>query len=178
MKSSATPLKTLIFLCSLFCAVHVFAQSNVRGLVKDEAGRPLIGASVQPRDSKNGTLTDEAGKYVLKLPAGSHTLIISYVGMQNAEVPIQVIAGDNTLPDVSLKSSGTLQEVTVLGSRSAVVRSSTETVAPVDVISSRDLIATGRTEPTQMLNVIAPSFNSSRQNIADGSDHIDPATLR
>src|SRR3954464_489619 len=74
MKSSATPLKTLIFLCSLFCAVHVYAQNNVRGLVKDEAGRPLIGASVQPRDSKNGTLTDEAGKYVLKLPAGSHTL--------------------------------------------------------------------------------------------------------
>src|SRR4051812_4443449 len=30
----------------------------------------------------------------------------------------------------------------------------------------------------QKLNFVAPSYNSSRQTIADGTDHIDPATLR
>ncbi len=178
MRSSRIHWKTLIFLCSFLFAIHVFAQNNVRGIVKDDTGRPLVGASVQPKSAKNGTLTDEAGRYTLKLPAGAYTLVITYVGMQNVEVPIEVAAGDNAVPDVSLKAGGALQEVVVLGSRSSVMRSSTETVAPVDVISSRDLIATGRTEPTQMLNVIAPSFNSSRQNISDGTDHIDPATLR
>src|SRR4051812_49305450 len=103
MRSSKTYLKTLIFLCSLFCALQVFAQNTIRGVVKDDAGHPLVGASVQPRNSKNGTLTDDAGRYVLKLPAGAYTLVISFVGLQNAEVPIEVISGDNTVPDVSLK---------------------------------------------------------------------------
>jgi iron complex outermembrane receptor protein len=77
-----------------------------------------------------------------------------------------------------MQNSGDLNRVVVVGSRSSAVRSSTQTVAPVDVITARDLQVTGQVEPTQMLNVIAPSFNSSRQTIADGTDHIDPATLR
>lgn len=103
MRSSKILSKNFIFLCSFFCVVHVFAQNIVRGIVKDDAGRLLIGASVQPKNAKNGTLTDEAGRYILKLPAGTYTLVVSYVGMQNAEVPIEVAAGNNTVPDVSLK---------------------------------------------------------------------------
>ena len=30
----------------------------------------------------------------------------------------------------------------------------------------------------QILNYVAPSFTSNVQNIADGTDHIDPASLR
>jgi iron complex outermembrane receptor protein len=29
-----------------------------------------------------------------------------------------------------------------------------------------------------MINFVAPSYNSSRQTVADGTDHIDPATIR
>src|SRR6266581_5898795 len=31
---------------------------------------------------------------------------------------------------------------------------------------------------TQILNYTAPSFNSNRQTVSDGTDHIDPASLR
>ncbi|HET6767102.1 MAG TPA: TonB-dependent receptor, partial [Chitinophagaceae bacterium] len=73
---------------------------------------------------------------------------------------------------------GDLNRVIVVGSRSAATRSSTQTPVPVDVITSRELNLTGQVEPTQMINFVAPSYNSSRQTIADGTDHIDPATIR
>lgn len=68
--------------------------------------------------------------------------------------------------------------VLVVGSRSTIARSNTETPAPVDVIETRELERTGQTDLTQMVSFTAPSFNSARQTIANGTDHIDPATLR
>jgi iron complex outermembrane recepter protein len=59
-----------------------------------------------------------------------------------------------------------------------VARTKTETPAPVDVISVKDLAQTGQNDITQMINYTAPSFNSARQTISNGTDHIDPATLR
>ena len=49
---------------------------------------------------------------------------------------------------------------------------------PIDVISTAELQQTGRTETAQMIQAVAPSFNYPRATIADGSDHIRPATLR
>jgi len=68
--------------------------------------------------------------------------------------------------------------VIVVGSRSSISRSRTQTPVPVDVITNRELNMTGQVEPTQMINFVAPSYNSSRQTVADGTDHIDPATIR
>ncbi|MBA2250422.1 MAG: TonB-dependent receptor [Chitinophagaceae bacterium] len=99
--------------------------------------------------------------------------------MKVQRIPVTVSAGQTiTTDDVQLERGADLEAVTVVGSRSTVVRSNVQTAVPVDVINSRDLAATGQVEPTQMLNFVAPSFNSSRQTIADGTDHIDPATLR
>src|SRR5262249_37898221 len=47
-----------------------------------------------------------------------------------------------------------------------------------DVLSIADLQQSGRTETAQMLEAVAPSVNFPRATIADGSDHIRPATLR
>src|SRR5207248_1711737 len=49
---------------------------------------------------------------------------------------------------------------------------------PVDVITAQEVIETGHTEVAQILGALAPSFNASHQTIADGSDHINPASLR
>jgi len=71
-----------------------------------------------------------------------------------------------------------VQEVIVTGSRSLKARSSVETAAPVDQVSVKQLTQTGQVEVAQMINFVAPSFNSAKQTIANGTDHIDPATLR
>ena len=66
-------------------------QSNgdvkVNGTVVDNAGEPIIGATVRVKNSQNGTATDLDGKFELNVPKGS-TLIISYVGMLTQEVQV------------------------------------------------------------------------------------------
>ena len=68
------------------------------------------------------------------------------------------------------------EEFVVVGSRT--VRTAIETPAPVDVISELEIRQSGQTEINQTLRQLAPSFNASHQTISDGTDHINPASLR
>ncbi len=145
----------------------------VKGRILDKNGDPLIGASVQVKGSQGGVVTDLDGYFEIDAKPGD-VLLIVYTGYANQEVEVS----DKELVITLEESADLLEDVVVLGSRSTAGRSRTETVAPVDVLTSKDMIATGQTEPAQMMHFIAPSFNSSRQTVADGTDHIDPATLR
>jgi len=65
-----------------------------------------------------------------------------------------------------------------VGSRSPE-RSRTDTPVPVDVVPVEEIAdETGQLDLGQLLQYVAPSFNSNRQSGSDGSDHIDAATLR
>lgn len=158
----------------LFLSNTIFAQTKITGKVTGLDSKPLAGASVIVKGTRVGTTTDNNGSYTITAPANATTLQISYVGFSTKEIAI----GNSTSLDVVLDESTSLTGVQVIGSRSTRARSRTETAVPIDVISSKDLLATGQTEPTQMLHFVVPSFNSSRQTVADGTDHIDPATLR
>lgn len=171
--------KTILSFFALLISLSLFAQNaTVRGTVRDAAGLPLQGASVVVEGSKKGVVTDAAGTYSISVPPGNYTLVITYVGMQQQRQTVNVPASGLTDVSTAMQSAGDLNRVVIVGSRSATIRSNTQTPVPVDVITSRELQVTGQVEPTQMLNFVAPSYNSSRQTIADGTDHIDPATLR
>ncbi|HEX7153759.1 MAG TPA: TonB-dependent receptor [Thermoanaerobaculia bacterium] len=65
-----------------------------------------------------------------------------------------------------------------VGSRSPE-RSRTDTPVPVDVVPVEEIAdEQGQLDLGQLLQYVAPSFNSNRQSGSDGSDHIDAATLR
>ncbi|MFQ5602062.1 MAG: TonB-dependent receptor plug domain-containing protein, partial [bacterium] len=64
----------------------------------------------------------------------------------------------------------------VLGSRTA--RTAIETPVPVDVISAVEVRQSPQLEINQALAYLAPSFNASHQTISDGTDHVNPASLR
>ena len=152
--------------------------SALRGTVKDANGLPMAGASVILEGTKRGTVTDASGNYEFKVSPGTYTLVISYVGVVTQRKQVTVTAGSISEDVFEMQNSGDLNRVIVVGSRSSISRSRTQTPVPVDVISNRELNMTGQVEPTQMLNFVAPSYNSSRQTVADGTDHIDPATIR
>jgi len=153
---------------------------GVRGRVIDATSKAAIpGATIVVANTSIGATTDANGDYSLSLSPGTYSLRVSFVGYQTQTAPVTVRAGETAPVNVSLQEgASSLGEVVVIGSRSTQVRTSTETVAPIDVIQSRDLVATGQIDITQQLNFVAPSFNSSRQTVADGTDHIDPATIR
>jgi iron complex outermembrane receptor protein len=161
----------------LFAFNFSFAQNvTIRGTVKDANGQPLPGASVQVQGKRMGALTDNAGTYQLSLPTGKYTLIVSYAGSVTQRV--EVNAANGMQQDFAMTSAGFLEDIVVVGSRN-VTRTRTETPVPVDVIPvSRVINEIGQVDLNQIMNYIAPSFQSARQTVADGTDHVDPAQLR
>ncbi len=164
-----------LFLMMVLFAGATIAQKTLTGMISDAASKEaLIGANVALKGTNTVVTTDVEGKYTIRVGSGTGKLVVSYVGYETQEIEL----GTSSTLDIALKSSGILETVSVIGSRSTAARTRTETVAPVDVLDNKLLTSTGQTEPTQMMHYIAPSFNSSRQTVADGTDHIDPATLR
>jgi iron complex outermembrane receptor protein len=167
--------RLLVTLCLLLIGISLSAQQKISGKITDSENEPLIGASVLVKGTNVGTVTDANGVYTLDVPDKATTLVVSFVGYDSKEITI----GNSTTINVILSDTGlNLDNVVVVGSRSTAVRTSVETAAPVDILSAKDLALTGQVEPTQQLQFVAPSFVSNRQTVADGTDHIDPASLR
>lgn len=91
----------------------------VSGRVTDTEGEPLIHAAVYVPDSRQGTLTDERGRYVLRLHDGRHRIRTSYVGKEACVKMVQV-TGDTTL-HFTLGDNATLASVTIDGRRDAAL---------------------------------------------------------
>ena len=172
-----------------FAAVALTASSRaiaqnaslgtVTGKVTDGAsGRGLSGAYVVIVGSQQGVVTSDDGSYRILLRPGAHELRARLIGFGSVSATVSVSAGGQTTQDFVLpKTVVNLGEVAVVGTR-AQERSVTTAPVPVDVVGAAELQSTGVTETSQAIQMLAPSFNFPRPSIADGSDHVRPATLR
>ncbi|MEO5984550.1 MAG: TonB-dependent receptor, partial [Ferruginibacter sp.] len=163
----------------LVCSFSLSAQKGtVTGTVRDANGKALAGASVQGQGSTEGAIADINGNYSISLNPGRQTINITNAGYAPQRVVVTVTSGTTISEDILLTEAGDLNNITVIGSRN-VNRTKVETPVPVDVIPVAQVINDiGQVDLNQILTYIAPSFQSARQTIADGTDHIDPAQLR
>ena len=99
-----------LFLLCLF-PLGAMAQSVVKGTVNDEAGEPVIGATVKVQGSQAGSITDFDGKFSVEAGPNA-TLVISYVGYQTQTVKV---AGKNDLVITIKEDNTTLNDVVVIG---------------------------------------------------------------
>ena len=98
------------------------AQSIVKGTVNDEAGEPVIGATVKVQGSNDGTITDFNGNFSVNA-ASNATLVISYVGYVTQQVQvggrsninITLVEDNTTLNDVVVIGYGTMKKKLVTG---------------------------------------------------------------
>ena len=166
-------MKYYFLICFLLLGTLAFSQEQeIRGTVVDDQSQPLPGVSVAIKGTNQGTVTDFDGKYSIDASLGQ-TLVFTFVGFDAREVKI-----DQTTIDVQMVAGTALGEVVLVGSRSRS-RTVTESAVPVDVLDIQEIqTAVPQVNLNQMLNYVAPSFSSNTQTIADGTDHIDPASLR
>ena len=76
-------------LCTvLFFGVAFAQERTVTGVVKDEAGTPLPGASVLVKGTSHGVATDFDGKYSIKVPNDKAVLVFSSLGAKTVERPV------------------------------------------------------------------------------------------
>ena len=111
--SNSRPLKTFLMSLFLLCLfpLGIAAQSVVRGTVTDEAGEPVIGATVKVQGSNEGAITDFEGNYSVKA-ASNATLSFSYVGYVPQEVNV---GGRSTINVTMAEDNTTLNDVVVIG---------------------------------------------------------------
>ncbi|QRR04092.1 TonB-dependent receptor [Dyadobacter sandarakinus] len=151
-------------------------DATVSGIVR-EGQEVLPGASVFVQGGGEGVITNADGTYSLTLPAGTYVITASFTGLTPEQHPVTVQAGQALTLNFDLQTTS-LNELVVLGSRGEA-RSQLDTPVPVDVIDVKNLIRdVGQVSLNQILNYVAPSFNSNTQVLGDGTDHIDPASLR
>lgn len=85
---------------------------EISGIIKDDKGMPLVGATVVVKGTTIGVITNNEGRFILRIPANAETLVVSFVGMASKEIPI----GENTLFEISLEEELIgLDEVVVVG---------------------------------------------------------------
>ncbi len=99
-----------LFLLCLF-PLGAMAQSVVKGTVNDEAGEPIIGATVKVAGSNIGAITDFNGNFSVDA-ASNATLEISYVGYTTQKVKV---AGKNNITVVMKEDAQMLNDVVVIG---------------------------------------------------------------
>ena len=123
--------KISIFLLVLLIQVAANAQGRaVSGVVLDENGEGLVGATVLEKGTTNGTIADISGNYTLNVSSDDATLIISFVGYTAQEIVI----GTRTSVDVSMVlDAQQLEDVVVIGYGVQKKSSVTASVATVDV---------------------------------------------
>lgn len=104
-------LLVFIFALSIFSGM---AQSRVLtgAVTSAEDGSPIPGVSVSVKGTTMGTISDMDGKFSIKVPADSKTLVFSFVGMTTQEITI----GNQTIINIKLKSENiSVDEVVVVG---------------------------------------------------------------
>jgi outer membrane receptor protein involved in Fe transport len=118
-----------LFITLFVCAI-AFAQNKgtITGVLTDKEANnvtlPFANAAI--KGTSIGTTTDEKGKYTLTVAAGNHTIVFSFLGYENVEVPVTVKAGETItidralgsgsykLEDVVVKASGSREKETAL----------------------------------------------------------------
>jgi TonB-linked SusC/RagA family outer membrane protein len=104
------------------------ADIVVRGIIKDEKGVPIPGASVKVKGALTVTSTDVNGSFSITVPSEASVLVITYVGYETREVPVgsqktislQLVPSSNALEEVAVVGFGTQRKVSLIGAQSTV----------------------------------------------------------
>ncbi|PZP45251.1 MAG: TonB-dependent receptor [Pseudopedobacter saltans] len=175
-----TQKKWILLLLVFLSPIFVFAQTEsgtITGIVKDANGAILAGANIQV--GKINTSSGDSGQYAIHNISGKVDVVVSLVGFQTQTKSITITGQESKQLDFILVASASqLNDVVVIGSRAAP-RTVLTSPVPVDAFDVKKIASiSAQTTVGQILNYVAPSFTSTSQSLGDGTDEVDPISLR
>ncbi|MCP4483452.1 MAG: carboxypeptidase-like regulatory domain-containing protein, partial [Flavobacteriaceae bacterium] len=109
-------MKYFYFLLFIFSSFFAHSQSKVSGQVKDEFGDPIAYANVFFKDSNDGTITNENGRFYLETYETHSFVVFSFVGYKTLEIELR--EKNNFKMDVVLEEeSASLEEVVIFSGK-------------------------------------------------------------
>lgn len=115
--------KLMLILSCLFLSIGFITAQTTRitGVVVDDMGEPVIGASVVVKGTTVGVATDVDGKFSINVPEGKTTLVFALVGLKTSEQSIasnmRVVMSEDSriLDEVVVTAMGISREKKALG---------------------------------------------------------------
>ena len=151
-------------LLSVLCFSAVLAQAQtVKGVVRDQNGDAIIGATVKVLGGKGGTVTDSKGQYSIEAPNGS-ILSVSYIGFLTKQMRMR---GENTVDIVLMEDNTTLKDIVVIGYGTQRKESVTGSVANV---SAEKLMENPSSNITQALQNRIAGVDMQQTNSQPGAE--------
>ena len=165
MQKYKMPIRLRIMVCliGMLLPMCMFAQQiTVQGVVKDQTGETVIGASVVQENTTNGTITGIDGDFSLDVPSDA-VIVVSFVGYKSLEVPVK---GQKQIMVTLSEDSEMLDEVVVIGYGTMKKKDLTGAVAAV---KGDDLAARKTTQLSTALQGAASGVTVTRDNSAPGA---------
>lgn len=152
-------------------------RGTIIGQISNSQGEVLAGANIRLTHTNQGTASQIDGNYSLSLKAGKWEIEASYVGLKAQKRQFELLKNDTLVLDFQLDGLASLDKVVVVGSRfqeSSLLSSA----SPATIIKADDMANMNYQLLGELLHFQIPSFHSTQQTISDGTDHINPASLR
>ncbi len=156
------------------------AFQEISGKVTDSSGNPLIGVSIKVKGTSMGAVTDAQGQFSLNVP-DTAVLVVSYLGYQTKEVPVNGQASFNIvlsssateLSQVVVVGYGTQRKIDVTGSVAQVDGADISKQASVNAASALQ----GKVAGVQVTNSGAPGSSPQIHIRGVGTIYGDPNPL-
>lgn len=199
--SQALKKMSLIGCLLFFFSIGVFAQQlTVKGIVKDETGEPIIGASVLVKGTTNGVITNLDGNFVLQNVAGNATIEVTFVGflpqtVKPSSSPLNIILKEDTqtLDEVVVVGYGVQKKSVVTASIAKVNSETLEQTSPVRMDNALRGLASGvqviagdgqpgagtrvRVRGIGTINTADPLYIVDGMPLGGGLDNINPSDI-
>ncbi len=158
-------------LCQILLLMAIASQAQTKtitGKILDEKGNPIVGASIVVKGGTTGTTTDATGHYRLVAPAGTTTVVVSYVGYAPQDIDVT----SSTDVSISLKpDNSSLSDVVVIGYGTARKKDLTGAISQ---ISSKDFTTGNLSNPAQLFQGKIPGVVVT----VPGGDPNGPVSIR
>ena len=162
---SLKSLRLFVLVLSATIALSLGAQTSVSGIVYDSSGETIPGATVQVKgQDKRATVTDIEGRFTLRVPDLSVTLVARFIGYKTEEVKLD---GRDKVDIVLKEDSELLNEVVAIGYGTAKKVSLTGSVS---AISSKELLTAPMTNTSNMLTGKVSGLTAVQSTGRPGSD--------
>lgn len=142
--------------------LQVQDQRTISGVILDENGMPLPGATVSENGTTNSTITDMDGKFVLIVNSSDATIKVSYIGYSDkivaatsGEMRISLVPAANELEDVVVIGYGKQRAKDLTGAVSTVDLNKTKSQPVADLGQAIQ----GRAAGVQVLSSGEPGSN-------------------
>ncbi|MBD3661059.1 MAG: TonB-dependent receptor [Arenibacter algicola] len=140
-------------------------QLQVSGVITDDLGGPLPGASILEKGTTNGTTSDFDGNFAIEVSSSNAVLVISYIGFTTQEVAVN---GQTNISVLLKEDAAALDEVVITGYTAERKSDLTGAVAIVEMdevvsqpVASVDNMLQGRVSGVELVSSGAPGGAST-----------------